>query len=161
MKMKLQKNLASKVMKCGRSRVWLEPTRIADISEAITTEDVRKLIKDGLIKEMPQKGLSSFRKKKMLAQKVKGRRNGSGSRKGKAVKGKNLWIKKIRTIRAALRELKDSGRIDNKTYRHLYMVSKSGFFRSRSHLMNYLEKNNLLKERVQKEKSEKDAKKKA
>ena len=158
MKMKLQRNLASKVMKCGNSRVWFEPSRIADISEAITTEDVRKLIKDGLIKEMPQKGLSSFRKKKMLAQKAKGRRKGSGSRKGKAMKGKKLWIKKIRTLRAALRELKDSGRIDNKTYRHLYMVSKSGFFRSRSHLMNYLEKNSLLKEKIGslKEKSEKD-----
>lgn len=147
MSIKLQKELASKVLKCGRSRVWFEPSRIADISEAITTEDVRKLIKDGLIKELPKKGLSNFRKKKMMAQKAKGRRKGSGSRKGKAVKGKKLWIKKIRTIRAALRELKVHGKVDNKTYRHLYMVSKSGFFRNRGHLMNHLEKNNLLKEK--------------
>ncbi|MBS3050620.1 MAG: 50S ribosomal protein L19e, partial [Candidatus Aenigmarchaeota archaeon] len=81
--MKSQKTMASKIMKCGASRVWLDPTRTADIDEAITSEDVRRLIRDGVIAEKPKQGLSSFRKNKIARQKKKGRRRNRGSVKGK------------------------------------------------------------------------------
>ena len=70
--------MAAKIMKCGKSRVWMDPTRLADIEEAITSEDVRRLIRDGVIAAKPKKGLSTFRKKKIAAQKKKGRRRNRG-----------------------------------------------------------------------------------
>ena len=34
--LKYQKNVAARILKCGKSRVWLNPSRINDVSEAIT-----------------------------------------------------------------------------------------------------------------------------
>ena len=141
-----QRTMAAKIMKCGESRIWLDPTRLADIEEAITSADVRRLIKDGVIARKPKQGLSSFRKNKIAAQKKKGRRRNRGSVKGKiAGHKKRAWMKTIRSIRKLMVELKATGKIDNKTYRDLYTKSKSGYFRSKSHIMIYLERNNLLK----------------
>ena len=143
-----QKNMAAKIMKCGRSRVWMDPSRIADIEEAITSEDVRRLVRDGVITARPKQGISNFRKKKLAAQKKKGRRRNRGSvkgHKGTRLQKKRTWIKAIRSIRILLRELKDQKKIDNKTYRDLYTKSKSGYFRNKGHVMIYLERNNLLK----------------
>ncbi len=150
-----QKKIAAKVFKCGLSRVWIDPTRLSDVEDAITTEDVRRLIKDGVIKVLPKQGISSSRKSKMMKQRKKGRRKGHGSRKGTSgarAPPKALWMKRIRSLRALLKEMRDQGVIERRTYRNLYSVSKSGFFRSKSHLMTHIERNNLLKKDVSKEK---------
>lgn len=142
-----QKNIAARILKCGKTRVWLDPERMNDVDEAITANDVRKLIKDGIIKAIPKKGISNGRKKKIAEQKKKGRRKGKGSRKGKIgtrFNDKKLWIKRIRIIRSVLKELRDNDKIETLTYRKLYMRSKSGFFRSRAHLNIYLERNELV-----------------
>ena len=144
--LKSQKAMAARVLKCGMTRVWISPENIADVEEAITAEDIRALIKDGVISAKPKKGNSNFRRKKIAAQKKKGRRRGRGSRKGNvAGEKKRAWISRIRAIRKLLRELKAGGRIDGKTYRSMYTKSKSGIFRSRSHTMIYLERNGLLR----------------
>ena len=144
--LKSQKTMASRLLKCGITRVWIDPQRIADVEDAITAEDIRSLIKDGVIDSKQKKGNSNFRRKKIIAQKKKGRRRGRGSRKGN-VSGqkKRNWINRIRAIRRLLRELKAEKKIDGKTYRTMYTKSKSGIFRSRSHAMIYLERNNLIK----------------
>src|SRR3989344_4888110 len=146
--MKSQVMMAAKIMKCGKSRVWMDPTRLADIEDAISSEDVRRLVRDGVIAARPRTGISNFRKKKIAAQKKKGRRRDRGSvkgHKGTRLNKKQLWMKTIRSIRKLLHELKEQSKIDNKTYRDLYTKSKSGYFRSKSHVMIYLERNGLLK----------------
>jgi large subunit ribosomal protein L19e len=148
MDLKSQKNIAARLLKCGKSRIWIDPVRIGDVSEAITSADIRRLIGEGAIKKLQKKGVSSFRKRKNLAQKKKGRRKGRGSRKGSIgtrLNRKKFWIKRIRVLRRELRQLRAEGKIEKATYRSLYLKSKSGFFRSKSHLMNYIERNNLLK----------------
>lgn len=143
-----QKRIAARVLKCGRSRVWLDPERVNDIAEAITAQDVRRLVKDGVVKALPKTGVSSYRKKKTAAQKRKGRRRGHGSVKGHiAGEKKRHWMRTIRAIRDELQKLRNNGAIERKTYRALYARSKSGFFRSRGHLMTYIERNNLLKQK--------------
>ena len=146
--LKSQKNIASRILKCGTTRVWLDPAREGDISEAITAEDVRSLIKEKIIRVLPKKGLSSFRKKKKALQKSKGRRKGHGSRKGKANarnSTKKVWIKNIRGMRRKLKDLRDSKAIEIDTYKNVYKKSKGGFFRNKNHMVSYLERNNMLK----------------
>ena len=147
MELKSQRTMAAKVLKCGKSRIWIDPSRIADVSEAITLADIRKLAADGVIKKAPEIGTSRFRAKKIARQKKKGRRKGPGSRKGhlgtRLVK-KEAWMKRIRPIRKMIKGLKDEKKITNKTYRDIYIKSKSGFFRSKSHVMIHLERNNLF-----------------
>ncbi len=143
-----QREMAAKIMKCGRTRVWFDPRRMADIEEAITAGDIRRLISDGVITATPKRGISNLRKKKKAAQKKKGRMRGKGSFKGHQgtrFSGKQTWMKTIRAIRSLLLELRSNGEIDNKTYRDVYKKSKSGLFRSRAHVMIYLDRNNLVK----------------
>ena len=46
---------------------------------------------------------------------------------------------RIRALRKRLRELRDKGVIDRRTYRMLYLKAKGGEFRSVSHLNAYIE----------------------
>jgi len=137
----LQKKLAAKVLKIGKSRVWIDPEKREDVGKAITKWDIRRLIKKGIIKELPKK----LHKSKELRKK-----RGYGSRKGKKysiVPRKRKWISTIRPLRRLLKELKLSGEIDNQTYKRMRLLAKGGVFRSRSHLRTYLEQHNLLKEK--------------
>jgi large subunit ribosomal protein L19e len=147
MNLSSQKNIAARILKCGKSRVWFDPARMGDIKDAITANDVRRLVKDGVIRALPKKGISSYRRKKMIKQLKKGRRKGKGTRKGRLgtrIPRKRLWIQRIRALRNELQKLRSDGRIEKRTYRDIYLKAKSGFFRNRSHMLTYLEKNDLL-----------------
>ncbi|MBS3054833.1 MAG: 50S ribosomal protein L19e [Candidatus Aenigmarchaeota archaeon] len=149
-----QKKIAARVLKCGESRVWFDPARGADIAEAITAADVRRLHMQGAIKELPAKGNSRGRARAVLAQKRKGRRKGIGSRKGKASAGlsrKESWIKTIRALRDQLNTVRAS--MDHRIYRQVYRKAGSGFFRSRAHMMTYLERNKMLRDSNAKKKA--------
>jgi large subunit ribosomal protein L19e len=143
MDLEIQKRIAAEVLKCGRSRIWMDPEKLGEISEAITREDIRGLIEEGIIKRKQKKGISSARKREGKEKKRIGRRKGHGSRKGSkgARRGKKrIWVKKIRLLRKKLRELRDDGTIDRRTYRILYRKAKGGEFKSVSHLKSHLQK---------------------
>lgn len=144
--MKLQKRLAGDEMKCSPKRVWLNPDSLAEVKEAITREDVRGLIRAGIIVKLPVKGVSRGRAKKRAGQKKKGRRKNQGSRKGtQNARGpkKENWMHRIRKQRAFIKLLKRKNIITIKVAKELYQKAKGGFFRSRGHLKLYLKEHNL------------------
>jgi len=148
MDLKLQRRLAAEVLKCGVHRIWLDPDNLEEIKKATTRSDIRNLIKHGLIKARKIKGNSRGRIRKKLMQKKKGRRRGHGSRKGKKtarMPKKRAWIIRIRAIRKYLRELRDKGLIDRKTYRLYYRRAKGGQFKDKAHVKLHLEMEGLLK----------------
>jgi len=141
--------MASELLKCGVNRVWVDPNRSEDISDAITRADVRILINSGAIVARQKKGVSRGRAEFEKAQKRKGRQSGHGSRRGR--KGarkpsKERWMQSIRPIRLKLKELRDTGKIDPATYRIYYLKAKGGVFKSRSHLISHLKSEEILKE---------------
>lgn len=141
-----QKRMASRVLKCGTSRVWIDPARTGEAEEAITAADIRKLCEAGVIKARKEKGNSSGRKHDAARQRSKGRRKGRGSRKGKAtafVSRKEAWMRTIRALRSKLREIKP--RMESKDFRLVYRKAGSGFFRSRAHMMAFVERNKMMK----------------
>lgn len=134
-----QKKLASKILKAGAERVWIDPDKQKDVEKAITRIDVKKLIKQGAIKELP---------KKLQIHKERKGRKGPGSRKGSKfsiVTAKRRWINTVRPLRDLLKKLKASDQIENSTYRKMRLLVKGGMFRSRHHLRIYLEQHDLLK----------------
>jgi len=148
MDLKLQRRLAAEVLECGVHRIWLDPDNLEEIKKATTRSDIRNLIKHGLIKARKIKGNSRGRIRKKLMQKKKGRRRGHGSRKGKKtarMPKKRAWIIRIRAIRKYLRELRDKGLIDRKTYRLYYRRAKGGQFKDKAHVKLHLEMEGLLK----------------
>ena len=99
MKLKSQKTIAGKVMKCSPKRVIFASEHLSDIKEAITRQDIKTLINQGVIRKRQEKGTSRVRARHIKTQKRKGRRAGQGSRKGKktarAPKKKN-WMNMIK-----------------------------------------------------------------
>ncbi len=135
----LQKKLAAKVLKCGIDRVWIDPKN-EKVKKAITRKDIRRFIKEGVIKKLP---------KKKKAKKEKRKRKGRGSIKGARgarERKKEAWLKVVRPQRKLLKELKKNGKIDSRNYRKVYRLIKGGMFRSRAHLLSYLRENEMLKE---------------
>lgn len=141
--------MASELLKCGVNRVWVDPNRSEDVSDAITRADVRVLINSGTIVARQKKGVSRGRAEFEKAQKRKGRQTGHGSRRGR--KGarkpsKERWMQAIRPIRRKLKELRDTGKIDRSTYRIYYLKAKGGVFKNKSHLVSHLKSEDILKE---------------
>lgn len=149
MDLKNQKRMAAEILKCGASRVWINPNRITDVADAITRSDVRTAILSGSIVKLPKKGNSRGRINKNLRQKEKGRQKGHGSRKGTLntrSPGKTRWVKSIRAMRDELRKYRDGGKIDRATYRKYYGLTKGGMFKGRRNLEEHLRDQGLLKE---------------
>ncbi len=122
----------------GVKRVWVDPSRLEEVENAMTKDDLRGLIAQGIIRILPKRGTSRVRARKIHEQKKKGRRRGQGSRKGKpgARSGrKEQWVKKIRAIRRLLRELKEKGKITPEEYRKIYRMAKGGAVRSKRHVL--------------------------
>lgn len=144
MNLKNKKRIAARLLKSGEKRVWFNPDKLSEIKEAITKDDIRNLIRDGTIRIKQKRGISRFRFRKKLIQKRKGRRQGPGTRKGKATSRlprKREWIIKVRKLRGFLKLLKDKKVLAPKQYSTLRLKIKGGFFRSKRHLKLYIEEN--------------------
>ncbi|MDD2777893.1 MAG: 50S ribosomal protein L19e [Methanocellales archaeon] len=136
-----QKRMAADILDVGVGRVWMDAEKAEDISTAITREDIRKLIADGIIKRKLQKGISRGRTRTKDKKRAYGHRKGQGSRrgaKGAKVSGKERWMNKIRALRKRLKTLRAEGTIDASTYRKLYGKATGGEFRDVSHLDTHL-----------------------
>ncbi len=143
-----QKRMAASILKSGMSRVWMDTKSIDDIAEAVTRDDIRKLIKKNVIQKRSAKGNSRGRFKVAKAQRNKGRRKGPGSRKGtKNARDprKRKWIRSIRSMRNSLKEMRDSGKITRTDYRVFYKKIKGGAFRSRNALLLHMREEGVLK----------------
>jgi large subunit ribosomal protein L19e len=149
MDLKNQRRIAAQMLKCGETRVWIDPNRTEDVADAITRSDVRTLISSGTIAARQKRGVSRGRANYLQTQKRKGRRTGQGSRKGRKharKPSKERWQQTIRPIRSRLKELRDDGVIDTRTYRKYYLRAKGGVFKSRPHLDSHLRTEGILKE---------------
>lgn len=134
-----RKRLAARVLKVGKSRVWFSPEHRKEIEEAITAEDIRQATKNGHIKKLPETPNLSINKNK---RKEQGRRKGA---KFSRLPSKRRWIIKIRGLRSELKYLLEEDKIEKKTYNNLYRKASGGFFRDKSHLNNFIERQELLK----------------
>jgi len=148
--LKSQRRLAAQILKVGQNRVWIDSERIDDVEVAITRDEIRKLIHEGVIKSLPEKGVSRARARILHEKKKKGRRRGPGSRSGAShakISRKEAWMNKIRALRKRLRELKTSRIITENTYRKLYKMASSGRFESIADMERYLKAHELWRKR--------------
>jgi large subunit ribosomal protein L19e len=146
MNLKNQKELAADILKVGVSRVYIDPTRLEEVSMAIRREDIKRLIHDGFIKKKPEKGVSHGRAKKLHKKRKLGRRRGYGNRAGRKTARfprKSRWIQKIRPIRKHLKKLRARRMITPATYRTLYRKAKGNSFRSVAHLDTWIQEHEL------------------
>lgn len=148
MAVKTAKRIAASILGIGINRIRLNPAKLKEVSEALTREDVRALIKTGAITRLAEFGVSRGPARERQRQRAKGRQRGTGKRAGlaSARSGKrDMWIAGLRAQRAYILEMLEGGKINHETYKKVYYMAKGGFFsRGRSQVLAYLKDNKLL-----------------
>ncbi len=137
-----QRRIAASVLGCGAHRVWFDPDQLAEIENAISRDDMRKLVDDGVVKVRPKKGVSRGRARARIAKRAYGHRKGVGRRKGAAgarTPSKRVWIQKIRAMRKTLVALRDDGTLERRHYRILYRRAAGGQYRNVAHMKAQME----------------------
>jgi len=138
----MQRRLAASILGVGESRIWIDPSRLEDVSAAITRDEVKRLIKEGVIRVEQVHSPSRGRWRERHKARKKGRHRGHGRRKGVASARrdpKEEWMHRIRKIRRYLRYLRDHGILDRSTYRKLYRWAKGGMFPTFASLQRWLQ----------------------
>jgi large subunit ribosomal protein L19e len=148
--LKTQRRLAAEILKAGVNRVWIDPEKMDDVGTAITREDMRKLIHEGIVKPRPRTGISRARARVLHNKKKKGLRSGGGSKSGASnarFSKKAAWMTRVRALRRRLRELKARKTLTESSYRELYRMTSSGRFASVADLERYLKAHEVWRKR--------------
>lgn len=150
-KLCLQRRLAASILKCGRTRIWMDKNESSEIALATSRRHVKKLIRNGYILRLNVAVHSRARARKHRIEKLKGRHTGIGKRRGPAdarMPQKVLWIRRQRTLRRFLRRYRKQKKIDRHTYHEFYMLSKGNIFKNKKVLIEAIFKHKSEKIRT-------------
>lgn len=132
MNLRKKKNLAARILKIGKGRIIFAESRLDEIKEAITKQDIRELKQDGAIIIREKKG------RKNRLQKKKKKRS-SGNIRKKVNKRKKEYIAMVRKQRAYVKEMKKQGKISNEEFKNIRKKIRNKNFRSKAQLKEYIE----------------------
>jgi large subunit ribosomal protein L19e len=138
------KRIAARVLKTGRQKVWFNPEESDKIKEVMTKEDIRGLLKEGVIKKKSPQSQSKARARKLKEKKKKGRKSGRGKRKGTKKtrrQKKKDWITRVRSQRRTLKELKKENpkAVEKVGYGKVYRMIKGNYFKGKNYVKAYVE----------------------
>jgi len=118
--------LAARTLKVGKERIFFVPSRLDEIKEAMTKQDIRDLHKE----------------KAILIKEIKGRRikikkrtkKGDGSKKKNIKNKKKTYMVLTRKLRKYLKDLKSQGKISKEESKSMRKKIRSKDYRSKAHL---------------------------
>jgi large subunit ribosomal protein L19e len=129
MNLSKKKELAKRTFGIGKDRIVFVESRLEDIKEAITKQDIRDLMKDGAIIIRDVGGRKKIRKKS---------NRGTGNiRKGRRVV-KRDYIILTRKLRKHAAEMKKSGEISKDSFKDIRKKIRNKTFRSKAHLREHI-----------------------
>ena len=130
MNLEKKKNLAAKTLKVGKNRIIFIESRLDEIKEAITKQDIKDLYKEGAI---TIKGIVG---RKRIAKKKK--KIGAGNVRKKVNKRKQEYIKITRKLRKYASGLKEQGKLSVEDVVEIRKRVRNRYFRSLSSLKEYI-----------------------
>jgi large subunit ribosomal protein L19e len=126
MKLDKKKQFIANVLGIGKGRIVLNTNRLADIKEAMTRQDVKDLLNDGAIFIKDIHGRAKVERRK--------NRRRAGSKKKFTEKGKKVYMRLTRKLRAYLAELKRKSLITPEVFKKLRQEIRAHSFKSKTHL---------------------------
>lgn len=130
MKLDLKKRLAADTMKVGKGKIQFNISRLDEIKEAITRQDIKDLVKSGAIAIKPPKG-----RKKNIKRKHRRR---TGKIKKKVKTRKQDYVKMTRKLRNYLKEIKKQGKIELEDYKDARKKIRNRIYKSKRNLKETL-----------------------
>ncbi len=131
MNLEKKKQIIAKMLGVGKGRIKFDPEKISDIEDAVTKQELRSLINDGVISIVSVKGQKTKKEEK--------KRRGYGSRKGKKTARmgkKERWVKQVRALRNYLKSVKSQ--VSKEKYWEAYRKIKGGEIKTIARLKEYL-----------------------
>ncbi len=126
MNLRSKKILAKKVLKVGKGRILFVESRLKEIKEALTKQDIRDLKEDGAILTKDVKGRKTNKVSKNV-RKV-------GKVKIKVNRRKQDYVILTRKLRRYLKEMKKQGKISKEEFKDARKKIRNKKFRSKAHL---------------------------
>lgn len=125
-----KKNLAARTLGIGKERIIFVKSRLDEIKEAITKQDIRELYQDGAIIIRDIKGRKRGIKKK--------RGRSTGNIKKKAYKRKKEYVIMTRKLREFVSELKKQKKLSAEEIEDIRKKIRNKFFKSKAGLREYI-----------------------
>ena len=130
MNLRAKKDLASKVLKVGKGRIYFVEENLNEIKEAITRQDILDLHKAGAIQIKEVSGRKKIVKRK--------HRRRTGRIKKKLNTSKKEYMTITRKLRKYLKYLIKTDSIDKDTYRETRKEIRARKFKSKRNLKEHL-----------------------
>jgi len=131
MNLSKKKELAKRTFGVGEDRIVFVESRLNDIKEAITKQDMRDLRQDKAIIIKEKKG-----RKKVIR---KRRRRSTGNIRKKINTRKRDYVILTRKLRKYVLEIKNQGKISKEEVNDIRKKIRNKAFRSKSHLKEHIE----------------------
>ncbi len=130
MNLKKQRELASRTLKVGKERILFVESRLEEIKEAITKQDIRELHANGAILVKEVSGRKTLQRKR--------KRRTPGNIKKKVKNRKRKYVLLTRKLRGYVSELKKQGRLSREEVKEIRKRIRNKLFRSKAHLRDYI-----------------------
>ncbi len=125
-----KKSLAARTLNIGKSKIVFLQSRLAEIKEAITKQDIKDLKKEGAIVVKEKKG----QKKKIR----KSKKRTTGNIRKKVNKRKELYVIMTRKLRKYVAEMKKQGKISPEEATDIRKKIRNKIYRDKAHLKIYI-----------------------
>ena len=125
-----KKQLAVNTLNVGKERIVFLESRLNDIKEALTKQDIRDLVTDGAIVVKEVKGRKKVEKRK--------RRRRIGKIRKKVNTRKQDYVIMTRKLRTYAKELKNQGKLTSEEVTEIRKRIRNKKFRSKAHLKEYI-----------------------
>lgn len=125
MNLNKKKELAARALKVGKERIFFFPSRLSEIKEAMTKQDIRDLHKENAIIVKSIKG----RKRKPS----KKRKKGDGNKRKPMKDKKKTYMALTRKLRKELNTSKKAGKISKEDSKEIRKKIRNKQYRSKAH----------------------------